>query len=347
MIRRRVWWAIYAVAAAAAIAPLPARWIERWYSTGIYPVFQRLMTRASNHVAFALFDALCLALAVALLIAASRRFRRDGWRVGFMRSATLLLRGAAVLYLVFLVAWGLNYRRVPIRQKVAFDRSRLTAQAADALALRAVVALNQTYAAAHQTPTPLTELARAFNDAHGALGAPIAIVPGRPKRTVFGPYFHYASISGMTDPFFLETLLAPDLFEFERPFVVAHEWGHLAGYADESEASFVAYLACMRSDGAAQYSAWISLIGSLQMYLPRDRPFRGLDAGPRTDLAAMRARYMRTSPVLREAARTSYDKYLKANRVRGGVESYDEVVQLILGTGATFASSAYGMSHKR
>ena len=63
---------------------------------------------------------------------------------------------------------------------------------------------------------------------------------GRPKPTLLGGYFHKASIAGMTDPFFLETLLAPDLLDVERPFVIAHEWAHLAGYADESEANFVA-----------------------------------------------------------------------------------------------------------
>ena len=54
----------------------------------------------------------------------------------------------------------------------------------------------------------------------------------------------------MTDPFFLETLLAPDLLDVERPFVIAHEWGHLAGYADESEANFIAWLACRRGSRA-------------------------------------------------------------------------------------------------
>jgi uncharacterized protein DUF3810 len=334
MSARRAWWGICILAIAAAIVPLPEYSVERWYSDGVYPMLQRWVTRASNLVPFALFDVFCVALGLAFVVAASRRFRDDGWRRGSVAAVTLLLRGAAVLYLVFLISWGLNYRRVPISRKVAFDRSRLTAAAVDALAVRAVDSLNETYVAAHRTATSLPELARAFTEAQAVLRAPMPIVPARPKQTLLGPYFHYASISGMTDPFFLETLIAPDLFEFERPYVIAHEWGHLAGYADESEASFLAWIACMRSDDAARYSAWISLIGSLQAYLPRDRPFRGLQAGPRSDLAAMRARYLRTSPTLRKAARTSYDKYLKANRVREGVESYDAVVQLILGTGA-------------
>jgi len=160
----------------------------------------------------------------------------------------------------------------------------------------------------------------------------VPIVPGRPKDTLLGGYFHYTAIAGMTDPFFLETLIAPDLIDVERPFVIAHEWAHLAGYADESEANYLAWLACLRGDARAQYSAWLALLGDLQPFIPKGTH---LDAGPRSDLFALRYRYARTSPVLRAAAREGYDRYLRANRVERGIESYDLVVQLILGTEAT------------
>jgi hypothetical protein len=114
--------------------------------------------------------------------------------------------------------------------------------------------------------------------------------------------------------------------------VIAHEWGHLAGYADESEASYVGWLACQRSDAAAQYSAWLGLLGSLQPFLSRSHSLRDLEPGPLSDLAAIRYRYERTSPIVRAAARETYDGYLRANRVEAGVASYDLVVQLILGT---------------
>ncbi len=68
-------------------------------------------------------------------------------------------------------------------------------------------------------------------------------------------------------------------------------------------------------------------------YAAPSRPLREtLDPGPRIDLFAIQRRYAETSRVLRAAAREGYDKYLKANRVEKGVESYDAVVQLILGT---------------
>jgi hypothetical protein len=124
-------------------------------------------------------------------------------------------------------------------------------------------------------------------------------------------------------------MVAPDLIDAERPFVLAHEWAHLAGYADESEANFVAYLACRRGDAAARYSAALMTLGYAS---PRRAIRDALEIGPKIDLDAIRMRYERTSDALRFAAREGYDKYLKANRVEKGVESYDAVVQLILGT---------------
>src|SRR5437764_10382698 len=97
----------------------------------------------------------------------------------------------------------------------------------------------------------------------------------------------------MTDPFFLETLANQGLLPFERPFVGAHEWGHLAGYADESEANFLAWLICLRGREGDQYSAWISLYGTIAAGLPsgeRGPAAERLQPGPRDDLRAIAAR---------------------------------------------------------
>jgi hypothetical protein len=56
------------------------------------------------------------------------------------------------------------------------------------------------------------------------------------------------------------------------------------------------------------------------------------DDGPRQDLRAIRERYQRATPLVRDAARGAYDSYLKANRVEEGIASYDAVIRLMLGT---------------
>lgn len=337
--RRAAWTAVCAVAVVAALAPLPRAWIESWYSRGLYRWIQRILTTASNLSPLPLFDGLLLAAVAAAAVATYRAVRARGWKRGTLRAGRLLLCAAAVVYLVFLATWGLNYRRVPLTSKLAFDTARITPAAAAGLAARTVRALNKLYAGAHDGETDLTGLAAAFHSAERALSASAAsagsgspaTVLGRPKSTLLGGYFHYTAIAGMTDPFFLETLIASDLLDVERPFVIAHEWGHLAGYADESEANYIAWLTCMRGDERAQYSGWLALLGSVQPFLERGQS-PVLDIGPRIDLYAIRYRYTRTSPMLRAAARETYDRYLKANRVERGIESYEAVLQLILGT---------------
>ena len=326
MNRRIAWGVVYAAALAGAVAPIPEWAVERWYSQGIYPALQRLLTGGTNRVPFALFDVMWVAAAAAAAIAVYRCLRTLGWRTGALRLAVITVHSAAIVYVAFLAAWGLNYRRVPLIEKLDFEPSRVTHAAAERLGEDNVATLNALYARAHASPASLPSLAAAFQEAVRSLGATRAVVPGRPKPTLLGGYFHETAVAGMTDPFFLETLIAPDLLDVERPFVVAHEWAHLAGYADESEANFVAWLTCRRGDDAAQYSAALALIGYAS---PRSRV---LDPGPRLDIFAISYRYSRTNQTLRFAARKGYDKFLKANRVERGVESYDAVVQLILGT---------------
>ena len=138
----------------------------------------------------------------------------------------------------------------------------------------------------------------------------------------------------MTDPFFLEVIVNTDVLDIERPFVIAHEWAHLAGYADESEANFVAWLTCLEGDSLARYSGWVSAYGTpcARCRATIDVRLRRSAEGPRDDLRAMAARYQRSSPVVREAASGVYDGYLRANRVEEGIASYDAVLRLMLGT---------------
>ncbi|HEY2431983.1 MAG TPA: DUF3810 family protein [Vicinamibacterales bacterium] len=320
---------LVALASTAAVLPIPAVVVERWYSTLAYPRLQRVLTPTSNLVPFALFDVLWVAAVAAAALLVYRRVRDRGWTRGLPSAAGALVAAAAVTYLAFLGLWGLNYRRVPLTEKLVFDRRRISEQTARDLGAANAAALNRLYAAAHPATFSERALAASFERTIAALGGGVPIITGRPKQTLLGGYFHQISVSGMTDPFFLETLVAPDLFDVERPFVVAHEWAHLAGYADESEANFIAWLTCRHGEPVAQYSAALEMIG----YAAPGRPLGALlDIGPRIDLTAIAYRYAHTSRVLRVAARQGYDTYLKANRVERGVESYDAVVQLILGT---------------
>jgi hypothetical protein len=321
-------------AIAAAVVPWPAAAVERWYSSDLYLRMQGVVTPVSNLVPFALLD-----VAVALLICGGvalfiRRARERGGKMAVLLGLRTGLVFAAAGYLAFLAMWGLNYRRVPLDQKLDYEVSRVSREGALRLGSEAARLVNEGYAAAHATAPDDGALAAAFAEAQRIMGASRLAVPGAPKASLAGLYFRRAAISGMTVPFFLEITLNPDLLPVERPFTLAHEWAHLAGYADESEANFIAWLTCARGDARARYSGWLETYQYVAGSLGREdrRALAGLEAGPRADIRAMRARYERSSPVVREAAREVYDSYLRANRVEEGIASYSLVLRLMLGS---------------
>ena len=181
----------------------------------------------------------------------------------------------------------------------------------------------------------IPSLAPALQAVTAGLGAPTgAPRPARLKHTLLGYWFRWAGIDGMTNPFGLEVLVNPDLLPVEVPFVASHEWAHLAGFATESEASYVGWLACRRGDAWAQYSGWLFLYWQLAGDLApetRARLASALGPIPRADIEAIADRLRRGHiPLLQTGSWRVYDQYLKANRVASGVRSYGEVVTLVL-----------------
>lgn len=336
--------AIVGLAIGAALAPVPPALVERWYSEGVYLTLQPVVTSISSLAPFALLDVL-LAGATAWLTVRLVGITRASGPTKRAALTDLALDGAtgvAVLYVVFLAMWGLNYQRLPLESRLDFDRRRVTGQAVEALALRAVDTLNRLDGPAHADPDGAAtwsalrvRMAQPFLSAQRDLGSVALATPGRPKQSLLTPYFRWASVDGMVDPYGLEVIVNPDVTPMERPFVLAHEWGHLAGWAREGEASLVAWVTCLEGDQTARYSAWLSLYWHLRADVPRDA-LAGLDRalapGPRRDLVAIRARLTRGAPLLRRASWRVYDQFLKANRVPEGIRSYDEIVTLVAGT---------------
>jgi hypothetical protein len=233
----------------------------------------------------------------------------------------------------------LNYRRVPMAQRLEVASESPSNEDVVELGLHAVGEMNNLHDAAHRAGWAGNEwqdahLRAAFAAVQRALGDAPPAVPGRLKRTILGPYFRWTGVDGMINPFGLEVLANPDLLPFERPFVAAHEWAHLAGYADEAEANFVGWLTALRADVPAQYSAWLYLYWQVSGEVgekDRARLAAGLAPGPRRDVDAILARLRRgTWPMLQMAGWAVYDQYLKANRVEEGIRSYGAVVTLIL-----------------
>jgi hypothetical protein len=331
--------AIFGAAVFAALAPLPRTFIERVYSTLLYAHLQRIVTRASNLAGFALFDVLVIGIIAAWLLALGLDIRRERGRV-FAQVLVRTIVWASGLYLAFLCLWGFNYRRVKLSAKLEIDARAISPEGAYSFAVTAIDRLNATHDQAHAAE-PIAfgslepSLVNGFHRAQHELGSATDAVPGRPKRTLLNPFFRLTGVDGMTDPYFLETLIEDSVLPVERPLVIAHEWGHLAGFADESEANFVGWLACVHGSAADQYSGWLLVYEELMPMVrgpDRSELYRRLGPGPLEDLRAIVEREQRqVSPRAARVSSRVYDRYLKANRIQSGVANYNEVAGLLLG----------------
>ncbi|HSE97020.1 MAG TPA: DUF3810 domain-containing protein [Blastocatellia bacterium] len=341
-----------ALALLLLFVPLPAGFVEQFYSTGIYPFFQSALTPLTNLAPFAIVDLLLIVSAVGLptwwitRIVKAGRGRRARATGRLLFNTIVLLAG---LFLVFEVLWGFNYMRKPLAAKLEYDEKRLTQDSLKHLARATVAGLNRESSFVHSEEWPGEEewyarLHESFEAAVKEMGNSGGIAPAEPKQSLLNPYLAAAGIEGFVNPFGHEVVLDSDLLAFEKPFTLAHEWAHLAGFADESEASFVGLVACLRSDmPAVRYSGWLALFEHLprraldtksEMYQDNE-PLESLRLAPEViaDLRAIGDRAGRNidENISRMQAKV-YDRFLKANRVQAGIGSYGLLVKLVLGT---------------
>jgi hypothetical protein len=340
-----------AIAAALLVFRLPAGAVERYYSLAVYPRLQWLLTPVSNLAPFALVDALLIVVATGIPIcwivslARSRRGERLK-RAGQLGVSTLVV--AAVGFIAFDLLWGLNYERESLTDKLDYEEARVTVGATTALARTVVHQLNAESQTVHKGPWPSESEWRAnlhssFDRVVTELGASGGIVAALPKKSLINGYLTAAGIDGFMNPFGDEVILVADLLPVEKPFALSHEWGHVAGYADEGEASFVGLLACLRSGSpAVRYSGWLALY----QQLPRRTVELALEAKGASDGSALELapevaadlnainerRRKNISAAVSDAQSRFYDGFLKANRVEAGIGSYGQLVALLVGT---------------
>lgn len=314
--------AVIALGIAALLWRPSSSWVESVYVNGVYPGWEHALYAISSRLPWSLGDIIVVALAG---LAIWRLLRRD-W-LGALAVAALTI-------VWFEAGWGWNYDRAPIEARTDYDAARVNERAVDAVRRLAIANVNRLAPLAHRQlarPLDLEALYGVWLPVVQAGGDRWTPLTGAPKPTLADPFMTATGTSGYINPLGLDVHLASDLLGFERPFALAHEWSHIAGYAREDEANFLAIVSCTRSTIAVvQYSGWLELF----LYLPPQPryPRKTFVSQVWQDFAAMRERNRRHINVsLANFSWRTYNTYLKSNHVASGVQNYDEVTRLYLG----------------
>ena len=115
------WLGSLLIAMIAVVAPVPTMFIDRFYAVEYYPAVQSIITSMSNAVPLALLDLYLVAIALLLLRWIVKFFgmtRQHGIVDAIWDFIRRVIRTASVIAILFMVLWGLNYRRTSLEERL-------------------------------------------------------------------------------------------------------------------------------------------------------------------------------------------------------------------------------------
>ncbi len=321
--------------------------VEKYYSTGIYPMISRLLRLLFGWIPFSIGDILYSACFIYLIISLIRfftmAFRRNLHRRYLLLCLKRFLSIVLWAYLSFNILWGLNYDRLPLARQMQLETRLYSKEELKSLLGLLVSRMNGIDSVSREARKNLStndSIFRQSIEAYHRLGEQDhALYYPNPsvKFSFYGYLANYLGFSGYYNPFSGEAQVNTTVPRFVQPFTTCHEIGHQLGFAKEEEANFCGFLATKSSvDPAVRYSVYVDLYlySASALYLLDSTAFipyrESLKPSVRQDLRDLKAFYKKYENPFEPFIHAMYGNYLKANRQPQGIDSYDEVIGLAI-----------------
>jgi len=318
--------------------------VERYYSEGLYPVICKILHPVFNLFPFSIGDIGYIVITGYLIYAVVKivrlLFRKEFKQIGIYLSGIIV--GWLSLTIAFYFFWGLNYFRPSAGERLNLRDTSYTTEHLQTVTHRLIDSANicrsrLTIADLTQHNDSIYQTALSAIKKLSADSADFRTYSPGIKPSILTPLMNYLGTSGYYNPFTTESQLNYQMPYFTRPVVACHELSHQMGYGPEDEADFVGYLAGIGSkDRLLRYSAYQMAIEQC-MHALRYR-----------DTAASNQMRKFISPVVIGDFKTQhqywlkyrgpveiissvfYNNYLKANNQPHGLETYNQMVLLLM-----------------
>ncbi|HVU58541.1 MAG TPA: DUF3810 domain-containing protein, partial [Puia sp.] len=314
--------------------------VEKYYSTGIYPLIARLERLLFGWLPFSIGDIL-YALAGAgllygLVMLIRRLIRREAGATYFKAVLGNTLFVVLVVYVYFNISWGLNYDRRGIAYQLQLDVRPYSTNDLDTLLQQVVRQINETDSLGHLHRPALVHHSDLFRGAVGSYGVlssrdvRFSYPSPSVKASLYSYLGDYLGFGGYYNPFTGEAQVNTTVPVFTQPFTTCHEIGHQLGYAKENEANFAGYLSARLSDNPAfRYSVYFDLYlyAARELYV-RDsmllKPLKAqLSPAVKADFRELQRFNRKYENPIEPKVRDMYDRYLRANRQPQGMRTYN------------------------
>lgn len=320
--------------------------LERFYSQGVNKWVIQLISRITGIFPISLGEVIYVGHLLAIPVVAVLLLYK-AFKGGLSKFLYNILQYICVVYIVFMLVWGMNYSRISIAEITGLELQTYTEQQLYQLNVALIDKGNELREYILQDDAGIMQISGGYKTVFSradagfsAAGESIVALAGsygRPKAVLLSRPMLYTGITGMYFPFTAEAnvnVATPDLL---LPATVLHEMAHQRGFASEDEANYIAYLtASLHPDTDFQYSGtMLALIHSMNA-LDKQNPQmaaalrEGYSDGLRRDLLAYSEFWREYEGKVNETANRMNDAYLKSNGQSEGTKSYGRMVDLLL-----------------
>lgn len=321
--------------------------VEQYYSRGIYPYIADFLHLLFGWVPFSIGDifyGVAVGYVVVKLVVFIRQLLlRQVTKKLFLQKLKKIAAFILVIYIVFNVLWGLNYNREPMAEQLGISAEKYTPGELVQLTQLLTDSINEISPSLNRDDRMFNRevifrkalVAYSFvNRREPLLYAPYRSV----KSSLLGQAMNYIGVSGYYNPFTGEAQANTSVPDFIQPFVVCHEIGHQLGYAKENEANFAGFLAAQTyPDTIFRYAAFFEMYAYARRELYRrdsvsaQTMYRQLHPRVQADFAYMKRFYEKYKNPIGPYINKIYAQYLKVNQQPEGMNTYNEVVALLIG----------------
>ena len=316
---------------------------EHIYSKGIYPYIAKVLHFLLGWIPFSVGDILYTLVIIGLVITVVKHFKKL-WTEPLKTLDKIFSKSVRIVFAFFFL-WGFNYFRIPLENSL-----KISKQYSEEQLLKATQICINRANALHSRLAPNDSIKVDFWLSQKEIyriateGYPLTIqgisdfkAIKSVKPSIYSTLLTYMGYSGYLNPFTNEAQVNGKMIGYSTPITACHEIAHQMGYAAEEEANYLGYLAAKKTknpyfDYSAELFALRYFLNEVAVVAPAEyealhsQVHKGIFENYKEVRLFWKQYENKAEPVFK----ASYDAFLKANKQKQGINSYDLVIGLLI-----------------
>ena len=251
----------------------------------------------------------------------------------FRGTKSIIYSVSSILIIIyfFYISWGVNYFRLPLHKSIS-QEVYLNEKKIETLTRFISIQCNKLKKEINTKKTGNKNNLNSYKN----------IIESKNKKFKYSNFsiiLSYLGIKGYYNPFTNEANVNSEIPDILIPVTIYHELAHKQGFASESDANFIGFFnAYNNHDAEIQYSASFFAFRYLYHDLYKMNPnsaeniYESLNSEVKNDFSIVSNFWLYYSNRFQKIQKNIFDLFLKTNGQKKGINSYDEVVKLLLFT---------------